>query len=816
MGSKDPLPASISRYKILKRLGEGGMGSLYLARDPEMDRLLAIKLLREDVESDELRERFKREARANARLNHQNIVIVYDVGEDMGRPFIAMEYIEGNTLSGVIRAREDLNLDRKLLLMEQLCDGLAYAHRAGIVHRDIKPANLMLDGRGTLKILDFGIARIGHAAATGMTQAGTLMGTLNYMSPEQMTGRPVDHRTDIFAVGAVVYVFLAYQRAFPGDIQDGVLHRIIHEPPPLDKCVPGIDKAVTAIVAKALEKDRENRYQDLDQMRQDIAKFRARQLLKDEPSSPRKVTHDEGTLVVRPSTSGASGLSQLQGGTATPGPVTDPKKAELLRKKQKEIERLLDAARKSLEAGDAESVYTKCESVLMLDPDNMIAVELSEKAQTMGERAKQQVLITEARTALQNNDITKASQLIGEALVIDPTSPEAVAVRRELDAAKKRKAERDMIAQQVRENVDAARKLLAQQNLEKAIQHADAALQMDARHAEAIELKQRATALIDEKRAKEEAARQAKAREEQQKKDEAERKRQAEEQARIAKQQEEQRKAQEEQRKKEDAERKRQADEQARIAKQQEDQRKKEEAERKKQQDEEARRLKAQQDEERRQQEELRKRQDAERKAQEAERKRREREEAAARAAQDVTQPMPAAQSETGTVNLRSADVEKAVRQAQAPVPTSDREISVPGPEKKTGVSPVVIGGAAAAVLVVAAIGYFAFGGKKSGVEPGGSGGGSVAPAAASVTFTVTPWAHLELVGKDASHTATCDASPSCVVSLPPDVYNVRATNDSYKGFSFDVPVEAGKPDTFVRSFDGFKAEDEVTRLLSK
>src|SRR5260370_24660449 len=125
----------------------------------------------------------------------------------------------------------------------------------------MKSANLMLDGRGTLKSLDFGIARIGHAAATGMTQAGTLMGTLNYMSPEQMTGRPVDHRTDIFAVGAVVYEFLSFHRAFPGDIQDGVLHRIIHEPPPpIEKFVPGIYKTVIQIVAKALEKERENRY----------------------------------------------------------------------------------------------------------------------------------------------------------------------------------------------------------------------------------------------------------------------------------------------------------------------------------------------------------------------------------------------------------------------------------------------------------------------------------------------------------------------------------------------------------------------------
>ena len=799
MGSKDPLPASISRYKILKRLGEGGMGSLYLARDPEMDRLLAIKLLREDVESDELRERFKREARANARLNHQNIVIVYDVGEDMGRPFIAMEYIEGNTISGVIRGREDVPLDRKLLLMEQLCDGLSYAHRAGIVHRDIKPANLMLDGRGTLKILDFGIARIGHAAATGMTQAGTLMGTLNYMSPEQMTGRPVDHRTDIFAVGAVVYEFLAYQRAFPGDIQDGVLHRIIHEPPPpLDKFVPGIDKAVVTIVAKALEKDRENRYQDLDQMRQDIAKYRARQMLRDEPPQPRHVTHDEGTIVVRSSTAGGSGLNQLGG--STPGAVTDPKKAELLRKKQKQIEMHLNDARNALDAGDTEAVFAKCESVLMLDPDNMLAVELSEKAQTISERAKQQILLADARAALGKFDFTKAAQLVGEALVIDPTSADVLAVRKEIDSTRKRKQQQDLLAQELKARIENTKKLVAQQQYEKAIEEADAALQIDARSDEAIALKQRATAFVDEKRAKEEAARQAKAREEQQKKDEAERKRQAEEQARIARQQEEQRK--------------------------------KDEAERKKQQEEETRRLKAQQDEERRQQEELRKRQeaerkaqeaqrkaqDAERKAQEAERKRRQEEERRARQQQEeADQRLP------GTVNLRSADVEKAVRQAQPPVPAAEREIPVPvptparAPAKSGGMSPVVMGGAAAAVLIVAAVGYFAFGGKKGSDTEGTGGGSGVAPTPSALTFTVTPWAHLELVGKnDPSHKAACDASPSCVVSVLPDVYNVHATNEFYEDLSFDVPVEAGKSDTFVRSFEGFKAEDEVTRLLSK
>ena len=820
MGAKDPLPASISRYKILKRLGEGGMGSLFLARDPEMDRLLAIKLLREDVESDELRERFKREARANARLNHQNIVIVYDVGEDMGRPFIAMEYIEGNTLSGVIRAREDLTLERKMVLMEQLCDGLAYAHRAGIVHRDIKPANLMLDGRGTLKILDFGIARIGHAAATGMTQAGTLMGTLNYMSPEQMTGRPVDHRTDIFAVGAVVYEFLAYQRAFPGDIQDGVLHRIIHEPPPpLEKFVPGIDKAVTQIVSKALEKDRENRYQDLDQMRQDIAKFRARQMLRDETPAAHAVTHDEGTIVVRPLTHTGS-----RSGPPTPGPVTDPKKAELLRKKQKQIESLLEEARSALDAGDADSVFTKCESVLMLDPDNMVAVELSEKAQTMGERAKQQTLLAEARTAIQKLDLTRASQLVGEALVIDPTSSDALAVRKEIDSARKRKQQEESLAQEIKDAVESARKALAASQYEKAIQLADGALHLDPQNADALEIKRRANVVVEERQRQLEAKARAKAEAEAQAKAAAEAeaaRRKKEEDARLAKAKAEAQAAETARlaKVKADAEaaERRQQEETARVAKARAD------ADATRRQQEETARLARQQDEERKRQQEKQQEEEARRaKAaqQEAERKRREEEVArrAAIAAQDATQPMPAARQDARTmpaVETRAESEQTVI--AKAPPPPIPYEAPGPGVQKKGGLSPVVMGGAAAAVVVVAAIGYFAFGGKKAPQGGSPDGGGTAVSGPASVTFTVTPWAHLEFTGKtDPSQKAACDAAPSCVVSLQPGVYNVRASNNFYRQPDFEITVQAGKPDTVVRSLEGFNPESEVNKLLAK
>jgi serine/threonine-protein kinase len=155
------LPAAIGKFSILQPLGEGGMGRLYLARDPEMDRLVAIKVLREGYDSRELRERFGREAKSASTLRHANIVTIFDTGTHEGLPFIVMEYIHGETLGELIRARTPLALERKLQLMDELCAGLHYAHRKHVIHRDIKPANLMIDDEGVLRILDFGIARLG-------------------------------------------------------------------------------------------------------------------------------------------------------------------------------------------------------------------------------------------------------------------------------------------------------------------------------------------------------------------------------------------------------------------------------------------------------------------------------------------------------------------------------------------------------------------------------------------------------------------------------------------------------------------------------
>src|SRR5436190_7540155 len=218
------LPRSIGRYQVIEQLGEGGMGVLFLARDPRLDRTVAIKVL--SASDQELRERFGREARSAAALKHQHIVTIYDVGEDGERPFIAMEYVDGETVAELIRRRPALDVTGRLDLMLQLCEGLAYAHRAGIIHRDIKPANIMIAGDGTLKILDFGLARILNDTNSGLTRVGAVLGTPHYMSPEQVEGGAIDARSDIFAVGLVLYELLTYKKAFTANVPHAILHHI--------------------------------------------------------------------------------------------------------------------------------------------------------------------------------------------------------------------------------------------------------------------------------------------------------------------------------------------------------------------------------------------------------------------------------------------------------------------------------------------------------------------------------------------------------------------------------------------------------------
>ncbi|PYQ25540.1 MAG: hypothetical protein DMF81_01965 [Acidobacteria bacterium] len=259
----------IGKYQIVGKIGQGAMGEVFKAHDPLLNRLVAVKTIsgKPGTQSD-AHKRFLREAQSAARLNHPNIITVYDLGEEQGRVFMAMELLEGTDLREVINTRAVTDLGQKLELMEQICDGLAYAHSKQVVHRDLKPGNIHIQPNGQVKIMDFGLARLG---ASEMTATGTVMGTPNYMSPEQVRGEKADARSDIFALGAVFYELLTSHKAFDADSIHAVLFQVLdHDPEPVRKWVPDVPEILVALVQRALEKDPARRFPDAGQMREAV------------------------------------------------------------------------------------------------------------------------------------------------------------------------------------------------------------------------------------------------------------------------------------------------------------------------------------------------------------------------------------------------------------------------------------------------------------------------------------------------------------------------------------------------------------------
>jgi serine/threonine-protein kinase len=266
-------PATIGRYQVRRLHGRGGMGEVFLAHDPVLDREVAVKLISGDLDTMKSQERLVREARAAGRLRHPNIVTIFDAGEHDGRPFIAMEFVRGETLGSLIRRQAPLSLSRRLELIEGACAGLAHAHRSGVVHFDIKPDNLMLDESGTVKVLDFGIARV---LQSGLLVTRQLGGTLRYMSPEQIDGQPLDHRSDVFSVGCALFEMITFVPAFVGSTKDIVTQISSGPVPALRSALPEIDSRLEAIVLKAMAVDRTQRYSTLDELKTDLAAARAR------------------------------------------------------------------------------------------------------------------------------------------------------------------------------------------------------------------------------------------------------------------------------------------------------------------------------------------------------------------------------------------------------------------------------------------------------------------------------------------------------------------------------------------------------------
>ncbi|MGD8698610.1 MAG: serine/threonine-protein kinase [Gemmatimonadales bacterium] len=260
----------IGRYQIIETLGKGGMGVVYGARDPELERDVAIKVVLGWAQYDEdAMARFNREARVVAQLQHPHIVTVFDAGRtDEGLPYFVMEYLEGTDLGKILERQGSLSPARAVGYIRQVCDGLAYAHAREIVHRDIKPANLLITPDDNLKIVDFGIAKL---VGTQITGSGVSLGTPLYMAPEQVAGRPVDHRADIFAVGGVLYTALAGRSPFEGPTLGAICTNIENAPvTPLAELGVDVHPRLEAIIRRALEKAPEDRYQKVSELAENL------------------------------------------------------------------------------------------------------------------------------------------------------------------------------------------------------------------------------------------------------------------------------------------------------------------------------------------------------------------------------------------------------------------------------------------------------------------------------------------------------------------------------------------------------------------
>ncbi|MBK9064130.1 MAG: serine/threonine protein kinase [Acidobacteria bacterium] len=310
----------VGKYLIEEKVGVGGFGTVYKGRDPFIKRAVAIKTCQSEEE--EIKKRFFREAEFAGNLHHRNITTIYDFGvTDDGTPYIVQEFLTGEDLDKLARKRDPLPLRRKLEILVDVCEGLGYAHTAGIIHRDIKPSNVRILEDGTVKLMDFGIAKSMVSQST-LTQTGITLGTASYLAPEQIRGEDLDARTDLFSLGVLAYELTTGQKPFTGDHISTVLYRIMNEQPaPPSTIVPGLPRALDAIVVKLLEKDRTRRHTNCAEVKAELGAVLA--LLSSAPENEAPVD-DMDRTVATPSAGYQTGAAPRAASRVLDTPLSPP------------------------------------------------------------------------------------------------------------------------------------------------------------------------------------------------------------------------------------------------------------------------------------------------------------------------------------------------------------------------------------------------------------------------------------------------------------------------------------------------------------
>jgi len=400
----------IGKYDIIKTLGRGGMGVVYKATDRLLGRMVAIKMITGGFADDpDLLKRFYREARSTASLRHPNIVTVYDVGDQAGEPYLVMEFLDGESLDVMINSQRELSLLEKTNYIVQICRGLQYAHDRNIIHRDIKPANIMVLGDGTVKLVDFGIARMGDDR---VTRPGQVMGSVHYMAPEQIKDGDVGTGADLFATGAVLYQLLTYHLPFKGEDACATLAKILHDPPPpLSQYLAQYPPELDAILERALAKDSAERYQTADELAFDLTQVQL----------------------------------QLKAGI---------------------VAELLEKATASMEQGELTAAKEHLMKLLTLDPQHKPANERLRALQRQLQERKRleqvEQLRKDAEEAGRQQQFEQAIRLISQAISLDSTNSELMRILEELNHVKNR-------AEFVQDRMSQARAARSADDLEEAL-----------------------------------------------------------------------------------------------------------------------------------------------------------------------------------------------------------------------------------------------------------------------------------------------------------------------------------------------------------